>query len=156
MSESTPSNAAPHTANPDIAALYLVTVVTVHDEGAWHPAHEVAARLGTLHVITAWNPGDERPSREENDRANRALRADLEVLNLEALHLAARGLAPLPALGSDPNSPHAEESWAVTGLDDRAARELGAKYRQVAVFRITAARQTLLGCFADWELGREV
>jgi hypothetical protein len=156
MSESTPSNptpsnAAPHTANPDIAALYLVTVVTVHDEGAWHPAHEVAARLGTLHVITAWNPGDERPSREENDRANRALRAELEALNL-----AARGLAPLPALGSDPNSPHAEESWAATGLDDRAAREIGAKYGQVAVFRITAARQTVLGCFADWELGREV
>jgi hypothetical protein len=134
---------------PDIAHLYLATVVTIHDVGAWHPAHEVAARLGTLHVITAWNPGDERPSREENDRANRALRADLEALNLEA-----RGLAPLPALGSDPNSPHAEESWAVTGLDDRTARELGAKYRQVAVFRITATRQTVLGCFADWELGR--
>jgi hypothetical protein len=149
MSESTPSNPtpsnpAPNTANPDIAALYLATVVTVHDDGAWRPAHQVAARLGALHVITAWNPGDERPSREENDRANRALRADL----------VARGFAPLPALGSDPNSPHAEESWAVTGLDDRAARELGAKYRQVAVFRITAERQTVLGCFADWELGR--
>jgi hypothetical protein len=131
---------------PDIAHLYLATIVTIHDAGAWHPAHQVAARLGTLHVITAWNPGDERPSREENDRANRALRAELE----------ARGLAPLPALGSDPNSPHAEESWAVTGLDDRAARVIGAKYRQVAVFRITAERQTVLGCFAEWELGRGV
>jgi hypothetical protein len=139
------------TTPPDIAHLYLATIVTIQDAGTWHPAHQVAARLGTLHVITAWNPGDERPSREENDGANRALRAELEALNL-----AARGLAPLPALGSDPNSPHAEESWAVTGLDDRAARELGAKYGQVAVFRITAARQTVLGCFADWELGREV
>ena len=144
-SNPTPSNAAPHTANPDIASLYLVTVVTVHDEGAWHPAYEVAARLGTLHVITAWNPGDERPSREENDRGNRALRDDLE----------ARGLAPLSALGSDPSSPHVEESWAVTGLDDRTARELGAKYRQVAVFRITADTQTVLGCDEEWELGRE-
>ena len=134
-----------HPTPPDIAALYLATIVTIHDEGAWHPAHQVAARLGTLHVITAWNPGDERPSREENDRANRALRAELE----------ARGLAPLPALGSDPNSPHAEESWAVTGLDDRTARELGAKYRQVAVFRITADTQTVLGCDEEWELGRE-
>jgi hypothetical protein len=131
---------------PDIAHLYLATVVTIHDVGAWHPAHQVAARLGTLHVITAWNPGEARPSREENDRANRALRADLKVLNLEA-----RGLAPRFALGSDPNSPHAEESWAVTGLDDRTARELGAKYRQVAVFRITAARQTVLGCDGEWE-----
>ena len=138
-----------HPAPPDIAHLYLATIVTIHDAGAWHPAHQVAARLGTLHVITAWNPGDERPSREENDRANRALRADLEALNLEA-----RGLAPLPALGSDPNSPHAEESWAVTGLDDRTARELGAKYRQVAVFRITADTQTVLGCDEEWEVTR--
>ena len=141
--------ATPHHA-PEIAVLYFVRILTVRDAGAWHPAHQVAARLGTLHVITAWNPGDERPSREENDRANRALRADLEALNLEA-----RGLAPLPALGSDPNSPHAEESWAVTGLDDRTARELGAKYRQVAVFRITADTQTVLGCDEEWELGRE-
>jgi len=133
-----------HPAPPDIAHLYLATIVTIHDAGAWHPAHQVAARLGTLHVITAWNPGDERPSREENDRANRALRADLE----------ARGFAPLPALGSDPNSPHAEESWAATGLDDRAARELGAKYRQVAVFRITADTQTVLGCDEEWEVTR--
>ena len=149
-SNPTPSNPAPHTANPDIAALYLATVVTIHDAGAWRPAHEVAARLGTLHVITAWNPGDERPSREENDLANRALRAELEALNL-----AARGLAPLPALGSDPNSPHAEESWAVTSLDDRAARELGAKYRQVAMSRITRERQTVLGCDEEWEYSSE-
>jgi hypothetical protein len=45
MSESTPSNAAPHTANPDIAALYLATVVTIDDHGTLRPAHEVAARL---------------------------------------------------------------------------------------------------------------
>jgi hypothetical protein len=121
-------------------------VVFAHDHGACRPAHEVAARLGTLHVITAWNPGDERPSREENDRANEALRADITR----------RGLAPMRAPGSDPNSPHAEESWAVAGFNDHDARELGAKYRQVAVFRITAERQTVLGCFADWEVGRGV
>ena len=130
---------------PDIASLYLATIVTIDDHGASRSAHEVAARLGTLHVLTAWNPGDERPAREVNRCANEALRADL----------AQRGLAPMRALGSDPNSPHAEESWAVAGFNDREARELGAKYRQVAVFRITAARQTVLGCFAEWEVGRE-
>ena len=81
-----------------------------------------------------------------NDHANEALRADLTQ----------RGLAPLRALGSDPNSSHAEESWAVAGFNDREARELGVKYRQVAVFRITATRQTVLGCFAEWEVGRGV
>jgi len=97
-------------------------------------------------VVTAWNPGDERPAREVNGRANEALRADL----------AQRGLAPMRALGKDPNSDHAEESWAVAGFNDRDARELGAKYRQVAVFRITATRQTVLGCSAEWEVGRGV
>ena len=106
MSESTPSNPtpsnpAPHTANPDIAALYLATVVTVHDEGAWHPAHEVAARLGTLHVITAWNSGDERPSREENDRANRALRLRRagSLGTIIASELIARGAPAHPEAG---------------------------------------------------------
>jgi hypothetical protein len=61
---------------------------------------------------------------------------------------------PLPALGSDPNAPRAEECGVVTGHDDRAARELGAKYRHVAVFRITADRQTVLGFDEEWELGR--
>ena len=131
---------------PDITTLYLATIVTIDDHGTWRPAHEVAARLGTLHVLTAWNPGDERPAREANDHANEALRADL----------AQRGLAPMRALGKDPNSDHAEESWAVAGLTDHDARELGAKYRQVAVFRITATRQTVLGCFAEWEVGRGV
>lgn len=131
---------------PDIASLYLATIVTIDDHGLWRPAHEVGAKLGTLHVITAWNPGDERPAREVNDRANEALRADL----------AQRGLASMRALGKDPNSDHAEESWAVAGFNDRDARALGAKYRQVAVFRITAARQSVLGCFAEWEVGRGV
>jgi hypothetical protein len=133
------------TTPPDIASLYLATVVTVEAAGTWRSAREVAARLGTLHVVTAWNPGDERPAREVNDHANEALRAEL----------ARRGLAPMRALGSDPNSPHAEESWAVAGRTDHDARELGAKYRQVAVFRITATRQTVLGCFAEWEVERE-
>ena len=57
----------------DIAALYVATVVTVEFEGAWWLAHRVAANRGTLHVISAWNPGDERLSREENDCGNRAL-----------------------------------------------------------------------------------
>lgn len=131
---------------PDIAQIYLATVVTVEACGVWRLAHEAASELGILHVITAWNPGDERPSRAENERANDELRADL----------ARRGCAPMRALGSDPNSSHAEESFAVTEFNDRDARELGAKYGQVAVFRITASTQTVLGCFAEWSVAREV
>ena len=131
---------------PEIAHIYLATIVTVELDGVWHAAHEVAAKLGALHVITAWNPADERPTRETNDRANDALHADLF----------SRKLAPLRALGRDPNSSHAEESWAVCDFNDHDARELGAKYGQVAVFRITSATQTVLACFATWTVEREV
>ena len=143
--EGSPSSPYP-ASTPAIAFLYLATIVTVEEDGVWKPAHEVARTRGTLHIITAWNPGDERPTRAENDRANAALHADLVM----------RGLTPFPALGSDPNSSHAEESWAVTGLDDATSRELGAKYGQIGVFRITHDRQTVLACFADWQVARGV
>jgi hypothetical protein len=70
------SPSSPYPAStPAIAFLYLATIVTVEEDGIWKPAHEVARTRGTLHIITAWNPGDERPTREENDRANAALHA---------------------------------------------------------------------------------
>jgi hypothetical protein len=128
----------------EYAAIYLPTIVTVEWRGAWRAAGAVAAALGPLHVITAWNPGDERPSMEENGRRNALLHADLVAL----------GLDPHPALGSDPRSTHAESSWAVTGISDADACALGAKYGQVAVFRITADTQTVLGCFAPWSVSR--
>ncbi len=131
---------------PDIAAVYLATIVTAEWRGAWRAAHAMAAAVGPMHVITAWNPGDERPSADENDRRNALLRADLVAL----------GLDPHPALGSDPASTHAEASWAVVGLTDADACALGAKYGQIAVFRITADTQTVLGCFAPWSVSRPV
>jgi hypothetical protein len=103
-----------------------------------------ASRGVQIHVITAWNPGDERPSSEINEARNQELRAEIS----------ARGLEALEALGSDPNSPHAEKSWAVVGMTDDTAIELGRKYGQVAVFFITRARQWVLGCLAEWEVGR--
>ena len=155
-----PTSAASATA-PAIAAVYLPTIVTIEWRGAWRAAHVVveqmvveqmvagqvvAADRGVVHVITAWNPGDERPTADENDQRNVLLHADL----------VARGFDPLPALGSDPASTHAEASWAVVGMSDADACALGAKYGQVAVFRITAERQTVLGCFAAWSVSRPV
>ena len=66
------------------------------------------------------------------------------------------GLEALEALGSDPNSTHAEKSWAVIGLTDKTAIELGKKYGQVAVFRITESQQSVLGCLSEWEVSRGV
>jgi hypothetical protein len=95
-------------------------------------------------VLTAWNPGDERLSREENDAANEELR--IEIMS--------RGLNPCRAVGADPDSEHAEESWAVCGLSDDEARDIGAAFGQVAVFRVTATSQTVLACFEDWVVSR--
>jgi len=99
---------------------------------------------GVVHVLTAWNPGDERPSREENDDANERL----------LIELVSRGLNPCRAVGADPDSEHAEESWAVHGLSDDEARAIGAAFGQVAVFRLTATDQTVLACFEDWVVSR--
>ena len=105
-----------------------------------------ASRGVQIHVITAWNPGDERPGSEVNDAQNKQLHADISAMGLEALE----------ALGSDPNSTHAEKSWAVIGLTDKIAIQLGKKYGQVAVFRITESQQSVLGCLSEWEVSRGV
>jgi hypothetical protein len=132
-------------APPTDAQWYLPTDVTVCTDGVWMSGFDFCASHDVqLHVITAWNPGDERPSSEINELRNEQLRAEIS----------ARGLEALEALGSDPDSQHAEKSWAVVGLTDDAAIELGRKYGQVAVFFITRARQWVLGCLTEWEVGR--
>jgi hypothetical protein len=48
--------------------------------GRWLDARTAAQQLGQFHVITAWNPGHERPGDDANAAANAALRVDLEAL----------------------------------------------------------------------------
>ena len=132
---------------PPDAQWYLPTLVTVCVDGIWLHGFDFCASRGVqIHVITAWNPGDERPSSEVNDTQNNQLLADISAMGIEALE----------ALGSDPNSTHAEKSWAVIGLTDKTAIELGKKYGQVAVFRITESQQSVLGCLSEWEVSRGV
>jgi hypothetical protein len=134
-------------APPPDAQWYLPTLVTVCVDGIWMSGFDFCASRGVqIHVITAWNPGDERPSSEVNDAQNNQLLVDISAMGLEALE----------ALGSDPNSTHAEKSWAVIGLTDKIAIELGRKYGQVAVFRITESHQSVLGCLSEWEVSRGV
>ena len=97
-------------------------------------------------VITAWNPGDQRPTDQTNRAANQELFEQLVT----------RGLEPVRAVGQDPDSSHAEESWAVSGTTDDIARELGAQFGQVAVFRITTGSQTVLACEEGWQESRSI
>lgn len=134
-------------APPPDAQWYLPTIVTICVDGVWTSGFDFcASRSVQIHVITAWNPGDERPSFAINDLQNEQLRADIKTLGFDVCE----------ALGSDPNSTHSEKSWAVIGLTDEVAIELGKKYGQVAVFRITESQQSVLGCLSDWEVSRGV
>lgn len=127
------------------APVYLKALVIVRVEGVWVDAGTYAATAGApVHVITAWNPGAARPSEAVNRAANERLRA----------HLVHLGCDPVPALGADPDSAHAEESWAVLGLSDDAARRVGAAFDQVAVFRVTASELAVLACTEDWVVRR--
>ncbi len=130
---------------PESAKWYLPTDVSVFADGSWCSAFEFCSdKSRDIHVITAWNPGDDRPHEEINEAQNKRLRLDIEAL----------GLPVFDALGKDPKSDHAEKSLAVLGLDDDRAKHLGRNYNQIAIFKISQARQTVLGCFDDWEVSR--
>ena len=132
---------------PPIAALYVKTEVLIDVDGEFVPIQRSQLlSTGPVHVITAWNPGDQRPT----DQANRA--ANQELFEQLVTH----GLKPVRAVGQDFDSSHAEESWAVAGTTDDLARELGAQFGQVAVFRITTGSQTVLACEEDWQTSRAI
>jgi hypothetical protein len=125
--------------------LYLATDVKVQVDEDWVNAFDYCGLHSTeICVITAWNPGDERPPDEVNDAQNELLRQDLVAL----------GLDPITAVGSDPKSNHSEKSWAVAGLVIADALRLGAKYQQVAIFHINESRQTVHGCLDEWSVSR--
>ena len=130
-----------------LAVLYVRTLVSIEDEtGSLAPVTASHEEEEAIHVITAWNPGEERPTPEENTSANERLQNELVC----------RGLLPRRAIGADPTSAHFEESWAVVGLDDDEARAIGATFGQVAVFRIHGETQTVLACTESWTLSRRL
>jgi hypothetical protein len=101
-----------------------------------------------VHVVTAHNPGAERPGPAGNAARQARLEADLD----------ARGLRHWRTVAGAEDGSHAEEGALVAGLDDDEARALGAAWGQDAVFRWTRAAWTVLACddVAPIELGWEL
>ncbi|MFJ5557714.1 DUF3293 domain-containing protein [Streptomyces sp. NPDC093250] len=93
----------------------------------------------TVHVITAWNPRGRTASDDANAR-------DQRLLLEEVRH---RGLTSWPAVGGDVCGTHREESVAVVGLSDAAARALGRRFGQDAVFAWTPGAWRVLACDTD-------
>ena len=128
----------------ELANLYVQTLIFLELDGNLMPIEKTSLSSETIHVLTAWNPGTERLVQEENDKANERLHQDLVD----------RGLSPCRAMGKDPNSDYFEDSWAVIGLSDREARDIGASFNQVAVFRVADGKQTVIACTEDWCVSR--
>ena len=128
----------------ELARLYVQTLIFLELDGNLMPIEKTFLSSETIHVLTAWNPGTERLVQEENDKANERLHQDLVD----------RGLSPCRAMGKDPNSDYFEDSWAVIGLSDQEARDIGASFNQVAVFRVSDGEQTVIACTEDWCVSR--
>lgn len=87
-------------------------------------------------MITACNP----LGRTEPDDVN--ARAQARLLD----EVRRRGLTWWPAVGGDADGTHGEESVAVIGLSDTAARALGRRFDQDAIFAWTAGSWRVLAC----------
>jgi hypothetical protein len=129
----------------ELAHTYLSTIVTVRHDQQWYRAAQAVALMGgSYFVITAWNPGEERLTLEENRRRNEELRHNLE----------ASGAKIIAALGSDPNSSYHEESWAVSEVTMEQVMEHARAWDQVAIFWVTEQALHVVGCDSSWGLAR--
>ncbi len=91
-----------------------------------------------LSIITAYNPGTERPGPASNEAADHRL-VDL---------LRVRGYRFYSAAGYSPDRSHSEPSYAVKDLTRSIARELGGMFAQACVFYWQGGRGKLLWCAA--------
>jgi hypothetical protein len=103
-----------------------------------------------VHILTAWDPGLERPGQVINRARQAALERDLRRFT-ETL---------MVAVGVDPVTGHREEGVAVIGVAESVVLALAARYGQDAVFAWTPAEWSIVGCrggrrlTSDWALER--
>jgi Protein of unknown function (DUF3293) len=108
------------------------------------------ATTGPVFVLTAWDPGDERPGTEVNRRRQAALEEDLRPL----------ADAMWPAAGVDPHTGHGDEGVAVHGVPEAEVLALGTRYGQDAVFVWTPTSWAIVACAggrrvaSGWRLDR--
>jgi len=93
---------------------------------------------GPLAIITAWNPGADRPCERDNSKANERLHA----------LLCKRGWRFHPACGYATDGSHVEPSFAVLDIDADAALGLARQFGQVAILFWDGVSARLLWCDA--------
>jgi hypothetical protein len=111
-------------------AAYESTIVSIRSprDGWTDPSLVALERAQGAIVLTAWNPGFARPSREQNRLANEGLRVELEQA----------GWQPWPADGAAPDGSFHEPGWIVWGMDVVAGVQLASRYGQFAVYAYDA------------------
>lgn len=109
----------------ELFEIYDDTEVTVWDGAAWvDPAPLCRARGEGAVVLTAWNPGWERPDRATNDASNERLEADL----------ADCGLDVWPAIGASQHEDHAEPGFLVWGMAADQGCAIARRFGQFAIY----------------------
>jgi hypothetical protein len=90
-------------------------------------------------VLTAWDPGAERPGTKVNRRRQQELDSLLRPMARELCH----------AVGEDPGSGHREEGVAVLGVAVNEARAVGARFGQEAIFVWTRDQWAIVSCASE-------
>jgi hypothetical protein len=89
-----------------------------------------------VYLLTAWDPGLDRPGVDVNRMRQAALQADLELLSGQLS----------VAIGIDSATGRQEEGVAVRGVPEAEILALGVRYGQDAVFAWTPAEWVIVAC----------
>jgi hypothetical protein len=89
-----------------------------------------------VHILTAWDPGSERPGEAINRARQAGLEADLERL----------ALPYASAVGVDPTTGRREEGVAVRDALESTVAALAADYGQDAIFAWTPEEWAIVAC----------
>lgn len=117
-------------------AVYVAELPQGRVEFRLHEKPRGPAPRFPLAIITAWNPGTERPPAARNDTANRSLEAALN----------AAGWRYWPACGRSEDGSHTEPSFAVMEASEESVLELARAFGQAALFYWDGIKPRLLWC----------
>lgn len=122
----------------DIWTVFADAVLAVHVDG-----HDLVVGRDRLpwtaptYAVTAWNPGEERPARE-NAAANARLEADL----------LAAGIEHHPATGSSPDGSWSEPGFLLVGCRRNEALAVARRYGQLAIYEVIEDLLVVVPCDA--------
>ncbi|WP_106427075.1 DUF3293 domain-containing protein [Tepidiforma thermophila] len=125
--------------DPELEAVYGSAVYEAELPGGrvtFRVGDCVPGAPGPFAIVTAWNPGHERPPREVNEARNAELRSEIER----------RGWHWGPAEGRSPDGTHQEPSFAVWGAPLDEVLALAREFGQAAVAWFDGERARLAWC----------